>query len=109
MKYQPVILIIILSYFITACGPDEQINIIQEETPSISIDYKRNELYINGKAAPAKQLASVIKKEFKGKDKDQIIKIKASKNVKMGTIADMQFTLREMAFRKLIFESLQKN
>lgn len=90
----------------TACSNDESLKMEAIEKPII-IEVTNDELvHINGKTAQISNLKIALKNQIEDMDNNKIVTIKADKNIKMGVIADLQYSLKEMNLRKVKYESL---
>ncbi|UCS94635.1 biopolymer transporter ExbD [Echinicola marina] len=106
MKLHLLYSLMVLACTLLACDTGEELSTISNESNTLIIHHSKGQLYLNGETIPKGQLSASITEHLKGKKKHKIISIKAGKNVKMGTIADIQYILRENDFRKLKYESL---
>ncbi|WP_215225561.1 ExbD/TolR family protein [Echinicola shivajiensis] len=97
---------LLLISVITACSNDENSKMESIEKPII-IEVTNNELvHINGKPLKINNLKLALKNQMKDMDNNQLVTIKANKNIKMGVISDLQYSLKEMNLRKIKFQSL---
>ncbi len=102
------VLLIAGLFFYSSCSMEKHLA-PEDEKAVINIEVASNQLFVQGVACTLEEFSTRAQKEIdqlKSRDLPNdaiIVHLKAAKEVKMGSIADVQFTLRDLGLRKVIY------